>query len=32
MDVKWVMHRMIRIHFIHDADLDLVADTETPVD
>ena len=30
VDVKWVVHRMIRFHFIDQSDLYPVADTEGP--
>src|ERR687891_2384705 len=32
MDVEQVVHRVVGLHLVHESDLDLVADAETPVD
>ena len=32
VDVEWVVHRMVRFHFVDQSDLYPVADTEGPVD
>ena len=32
MDVKWVVHRMVGVHFIHQPNLHLLPNAESPVD